>query len=609
MDTSFKNTFDPGMVLNGRWIVMNIIGKGGMGEVYRVHQMNLKRDVALKIISPQFLSEIEKNVYDSETGLERFSREIQVMAQIRHPNVLQIFDCGEISFQKGEETVSINFITMELIPGDTLRSTMSDDGFLPDDDSMTQWISSYLMPLLKGVEALHEQGIVHRDLKPENVLIDGKTPKIADFGLARSNRIKAVTQSMDVKGTPPYMSPELFMDMKRTDQRTDIYALGKILYEAAAGKITSAQIPFHQASLKDPETPFFKKLDIIIQTATAEDRELRYASIDAFYQAIEDARGGKKKSPVSDATQTRSQSPFWRSRIFIGVMVSVLIGFMAGGTFLFYPKNSVLKVSTQAVSGPDEQQNVPSSKTGDPEPSVEGGDHATLFLIPGGSNKIPETGSTVDIPSFYMEETMVTNYQLVEFLNQFLPQIRVENKVVYNGKDIWLILGEVVKGFEPILFQDGKFQVHGVAHTACPALRVSAFGASAFADFYGRRLPTTEEWLYVVSTGKVPDVAGGNSTTPEKPKDSAKLNLHKHLLSPASHKAIQLSAPNRYGIRDINENTGEWAIQGSQYAVIGGDLGGQASEENKFAAIQRSPWEAFYNVGFRTVMNIPVRKQ
>lgn len=609
MDTPFKNTFDPGMVLNDRWIVMDIIGKGGMGEVYRVHQMNLKRDIALKIISPQFLSEIEKNVYDSETGLERFSREIQVMAQIRHPNVLQIFDCGEISFKKGEETVSINFITMELIPGDTLRSTMSDNGFLPDDDSMMQWISSYFMPLLTGVQALHEQGIVHRDLKPENVLIDGKTPKIADFGLARSNRIRAVTQSIDVKGTPPYMSPEFFMDMKRTDQRTDIYALGKMLYEAAAGKITSTQIPFHQASLKNPETPFFQKLDIIIQTATSEDRESRYASIDALYQAIEDAMGGKKKSPVSDAAQTRSPSPLWRSHIFIGVMMSVLIGFMAAGAVLIYPKNSVLKVSTQAMSGPDEHQNTPSSKIGDPEPSVEGGDHATLFLIPGGSNKIPETGSTLDIPSFYMEETMVTNYQLVEFLNQFLPKIKVENKVVYNGKDIWLILGEVVKGFEPILFQDGKFQVHGVQHTSCPALRVSAFGASAFADFYGRRLPTTEEWLYVVSMGKIPDAEGGNSTTPEKPKASAKETLHKHLIAPASHKAIQLSAPNRYGIRDINENTGEWAIQGSQYVVIGGTLGGQASEENKFAAIQRSPWEAFYNVGFRTVMNVPVRNQ
>ena len=194
-----------------------------------------------------------------ETGLERFSREIQVMAQVRHQNVLQIFDCGEISFEKGGETVSINFITMELIPGGTLRSTMSDDGFLPDDDRMMEWISTYFMPLLKGVQALHDQGIVHRDLKPENVLIDGKTPKIADFGLARSNRLKAVTQSMDVKGTPPYMSPELFMDLKRTDQRTDIYALGKILYEAAAGKITAKKIPFQQASLKESGNTIFSK--------------------------------------------------------------------------------------------------------------------------------------------------------------------------------------------------------------------------------------------------------------------------------------------------------------------------------------------------------------
>ncbi len=596
---------------------MDLIGKGGMGEVYRVHQMNLKRDIALKIISPQFLSEIKETVYDSETGMERFSREIQVMAQIRHPNVLQIFDCGKISFKKGEETVSIDFITMELIPGDTLRSTMSDDGFLPEDDRMTEWISNYFMPLLKGAQALHEQGIVHRDLKPENVLIDGKTPKIADFGLARSNSIKAVTQSMDVKGTPPYMSPELFMDMKRTDQRTDIYALGKILYEAAAGKITARQIPFQQASLKDPETPFFQKLDIIIQTATAEDKELRYASADAFYQAIEDAMGGKKKAPVSYATQKRSQSPFWRSRKFIGITVSVLIGFAATGTLLFYQKNSVPKVSTQAVFGTDEHQNASGDehqnasggKTGNPEHSVEGGDHATLFLIPGGSSKISETGQTVDIPSFYMEETMVTNYQLVEFLNQVLPQLKVENEVVFNGKDIWLIIGEVVKGFSPILFQDGKFQVHGAQHTSCPALRVSAFGASAFAGFYGRRLPTTEEWLYVVSTGKIPDAEGGNSTTPEKPKDSAKENLHKHLIAPASHKAVQLSAPNRYGIRDINENTGEWAIQGSKYAVMGGVLGGEANEENRFAAVERSPWEAFYNVGFRTVVNIPLRNQ
>ena len=91
MDTPLENTFDPGMVLNDLWIVMELIGKGGMGEVYRVHQMNLKRDIALKIISQNFLSEIEEDAYEAKTGLERFSREIQVMAQVRHQNVLQIF--------------------------------------------------------------------------------------------------------------------------------------------------------------------------------------------------------------------------------------------------------------------------------------------------------------------------------------------------------------------------------------------------------------------------------------------------------------------------------------------------------------------------------------
>ena len=113
----------------------------------------------------------------------------------------------------------------------------------------------------------------------------------------------------------------------------------------------------------------------------------------------------------------------------------------------------------------------------------------------------------------------------------------------------------------------------------------------------------------MVSTGKIPDAAGGKSTTPEKLNNSAKESPHKHLMAPDSHKAIQLSAPNRYGIRDLNENTGEWATQGSEYAVMGGVMGGQANEDNKFAAVQRPPWEAFYNVGFRTVMNVPVQNQ
>jgi serine/threonine-protein kinase len=99
--------------------------------------------------------------------------------------------------------------------------------------------------------------IVHRDLKPENFLMDGNIPKLTDFGLARSDRLESVTQSMDVKGTVNYMSPEHFFDFRKTDQRADIYSLGKILYEAIDGKIGEKTLPFKNASLPNPDTFFY----------------------------------------------------------------------------------------------------------------------------------------------------------------------------------------------------------------------------------------------------------------------------------------------------------------------------------------------------------------
>ena len=93
------------------------------------------------------------------------------------------------------------------------------------------WLLEYFLPILDGVEALHGEGIVHRDLKPENFLLDGKIPKIADFGLARSVKLEPVTRSTDMKGTPLYMPEEQFVDFRRADQLSDIYALGKILFE------------------------------------------------------------------------------------------------------------------------------------------------------------------------------------------------------------------------------------------------------------------------------------------------------------------------------------------------------------------------------------------
>ena len=259
MTKTGKITLKVGDVLNGKWVILSFIDKGGMGEVYRAHQSNLNRDVAIKVVSQEWLESIDEDDEEVETLVRRFRREVQAMAQIRHPNILQVFDHDSIIVKKGDQDTSIEYIAMEYIPGGSLRDTMSEEGFYPEEDLIKAWVKRYFLPVLAGVMALHDNGIVHRDLKPENILMDQDTPKIADFGLARSSRLKPVTQSMDVKGSPHYMSPEHFFDFKRADQRADVYSLGKMLFEAVEGKITSGTTPFKHAKLAKAESPFFQE--------------------------------------------------------------------------------------------------------------------------------------------------------------------------------------------------------------------------------------------------------------------------------------------------------------------------------------------------------------
>jgi serine/threonine-protein kinase len=249
MSRDLCNIFTTGTVINDKWVVLELIGKGAMGEIYLAHQLNLKRDVAIKVVSESWLKDIDDDPEEIETAFERFRREVHAMAQVRHPNVLQIHDYGSTTIKKDETDCPVEFIVMEYIPGDTLRFTMSEEGFYPEEDLTKAWLEDYFFPVLEGVKAIHSLDTVHRDLKPENILLDGTTPKIADFGLARSTRLKPVTQSMDVKGTAHYMSPEHFFDFRKADQQADIYSLGKILFEAISGKIAEKTLPFKTAGL------------------------------------------------------------------------------------------------------------------------------------------------------------------------------------------------------------------------------------------------------------------------------------------------------------------------------------------------------------------------
>ncbi len=332
MTETQKSFLDPGAILNDKWMILGLAGKGAMGEVYHARQLNLQRDVAIKVISPEWLQANEEEMGSTETIIGRFRREFQAMAQVRHPNILQIYDYGSCLIPQEDKSAAVEYIAMEYVPGATLRFTMSDEGFEPDEKLIKEWLNNYFLPVLDGVQALHAQGIIHRDLKPENILLDGTIPKITDFGLARSFRLKPLSQTADAQGTLSYMPPEQFVDFKRVDHRGDIYSLGRILFEALAGKISHEIIPFKQVKLSNPATPFLQKIDWIIQQATAENRDERTDSIEKLrallQEAIESLKIGDTPDLAPAGTFSKWHHPKWIwagiAAAFFGVLLMTL---------------------------------------------------------------------------------------------------------------------------------------------------------------------------------------------------------------------------------------------------------------------------------------------
>src|SRR5918911_3260072 len=205
--------FVPGTILAERYRIVGLLGKGGMGEVYRADDLKLGQTVALKFLPDRFLSD--------EAALARFHREVRVARQVTHRNVCRVYDIGEIDGR--------HFLSMELIKGEELSSLLRRIGRLPSDKAI-----QIARQICAGLAAAHENGILHRDLKPSNVMIDSDgNARITDFGLAgladefRDDEISA--------GTPAYMAPEQ-LDGQTVTVRSDIYSLGLVLYELFTGK-------------------------------------------------------------------------------------------------------------------------------------------------------------------------------------------------------------------------------------------------------------------------------------------------------------------------------------------------------------------------------------
>jgi serine/threonine-protein kinase len=269
-----QGSLQPRQRVAGRFVIERALGAGGMGEVYLARDETLGEVVALKTIATTLVT---------PSALERFRREAQAARRITHPNVVRIHDIG----QDGD----LAFISMEYIEGVTLGRRIELDAPLPLAE-----IQRIGLELCAGLQAAHAAGVVHRDLKPYNVLLDrAGHARIIDFGLARLEAAGSLTATGAVMGTPEYMAPEQVLG-KAVDVRTDVYALGCVLYHAIAGQppfIRDSAVALGVAHCTEAPPPLSGlRADVtagweaLVMRALEKDPGRRFESADALCDAL-----------------------------------------------------------------------------------------------------------------------------------------------------------------------------------------------------------------------------------------------------------------------------------------------------------------------------------
>jgi len=636
--SSSTHLLEEEMLINGKWEIQNFIAKGGKGEVYLAKQLNLDRQVALKIMSNEFIESLEGDEEEIISETMRFHREVQIMARMQHPNILQVFDFDQLEING----MKLDYIVMEYIPGLTLRGTMPEKGYGHDETKVKAWLKKYFFPILDGMKAVHDKGVVHRDMKPENVLVDGDLPKIMDFGISGGHHLDNVTQSHHMLGTMTYMPEEQFVDLALTDVRVDVYALGKILYEVVEGKMKKTRDkPFKSSALNQPKNSFFKTLDGIIQQATAKNRNQRTPSVKDLYACLE---GLVIDSDEEKNVPAGFSQKYWK--YLFGISVAVIVIF-AGGILLHHDSEKTMsdgnQIQTQdkEASPATDFSGLPEFKFTSPQPTTApamdekgklpaqflASDNMTMILLPGAevtmaldnpmASETEKIQKTMLVKSLYMDRSKITNYLYVQFLNE-ADSIEVKRKsVLWKGR-LLLLLGEVREGYEPILFKQGIFRVKPDA-VAKPVVRVTPVGAVAYARFYGRTLPLMEQWWLSVQTGHV-------EASPEEGVSSLQSqgggwngmwmmenqNIQSKLLDKPVDSDIQSvthAKANGVGILGLEQNVNEWTMafdpDGTPEFHIHGGIG---ELDHKESYLERQLWEAFSDVGFRTVLNLDGEK-
>lgn len=265
--------------------ILELLGRGGMGAVYKARQPKLDRMVALKILFPRTGGEAGPGF------AERFAREARALARLHHPEIVAVHDYGEA----GEYP----YLLMEYVDGVTLRQLLQSGKLAPEQ------ALAIVPKICEALQFAHERGVVHRDIKPENILIDrtGRV-KIADFGIAKmaaaGAQDRTLTGGKDVVGTPHYMAPEQVEQPSRVDHRADIFSLGVVFYEMLTGELPLGRFP--PPSVRMGGVQVDVRLDEVVLHALEKAPERRYqhaSEVKTAVESITNSPGPAKEPPIA----------------------------------------------------------------------------------------------------------------------------------------------------------------------------------------------------------------------------------------------------------------------------------------------------------------------
>ena len=296
--------------------LLELLGKGGMGAVYKARQPGLDRFVAIKILPPE--------VGETPAFAERFTREARALAKLNHPNVIGVYDFGQAN--------GLFYFVMEYVDGVNLRQALQASRMPPKE------ALAIVPQICDALQFAHDEGVVHRDIKPENILIDKKgRVKIADFGLAKllgqASTDVQLTATQQVMGTLRYMAPEQMEGLKEVDHRVDIYSLGVVFYEMLTG-----EVPMGRFAPPSQKVAIDVRIDEVVLRALEREPAQRYQHVSEVKTGVEEAGRPSIASVSSKATAQDSVFPIrYLPRDLTDILLSPIVTIWVGVVFYLLP--------------------------------------------------------------------------------------------------------------------------------------------------------------------------------------------------------------------------------------------------------------------------------